>query len=106
MRADSAANFRQRIRLVTKIRGLQQMSLGNKLQPVGDVVVHGAFPFAVRIAAGNAALGLGSRALLVVLAVYLLVIADADFHAEFLRILAWYVDELKKIRHGSRSSAD
>ncbi len=85
---------------MTQIRGQQQIAFGHQLEPVRDVVVYRAFPFAVRIAAGDAALGLRGRALLVVLSVNLLVIAYPHLHAKLFRVLAWYVDELKWVGHG------
>ena len=61
LRADAAADFRQRVGLVRQLRGLEQLAFLDQPQPVRDVVVHRALPLAVRIAAGEAAAGLAAR---------------------------------------------
>ena len=48
----------QRVGLVRQLGRLEQLALLDQLQPVGDVVVDRAFPFAERIAARQAAAGL------------------------------------------------
>src|SRR6185295_13794728 len=67
LRTDSSAHLRQRIGAMGKFRGLEQVSLLDQLQPVGNEVMNRALPFAERIAAGNAAPRLLSGALRVVL---------------------------------------
>jgi hypothetical protein len=55
LRADTPADLRERVGLVRQLRRLEQVALLDQLQPVGNVVVNRAFPFAERIAAGEAA---------------------------------------------------
>jgi len=56
--AYAAADFRQRIGFVHQGGGLEQTAILHQLQPVRDVVVHGAGMLAVRIAAIDTALRL------------------------------------------------
>ena len=44
--------------LMRQLRGLEQLAVADQVQPVRNVVVYRAFPFAERIAAGQAAAGL------------------------------------------------
>ena len=63
LRTNAAAHFRQRIRLMRQFRRLEQLAVVHQRQPVRNVVVNRALPFAERVAAGNAAPGLGRRLL-------------------------------------------
>src|SRR5690606_27859527 len=54
LRTDAAADFRQRVGLVTQLNRFRQVAFGNQLQPVRDVVVNRALPLAVRVTAGEA----------------------------------------------------
>ena len=58
LRADAATDLRQGVGLVGQLGGLEQIAFLHQPQPVGDVVVDRALPFAERIAAGHAAAGL------------------------------------------------
>ncbi|CAI1143053.1 Uncharacterised protein [Serratia ficaria] len=61
LRADAAAHFRQAVGLVRQIRRLHDAAFVRQLQPVRDVVVNRAFPFAIRVAAGQTAVCLRFR---------------------------------------------
>ncbi len=97
LRADPAADFRQGVGLVGQLGGGEDIAFGHQLQPVGDEVVDRAFPFAVRVPATQAAVGLVGR----LLGFEGLV----DFHELFLaltqqfllRILAPDIDELEVV---------
>ena len=55
LRTDTAANFRQRVGLVRQLCGFKNTPFVSQLQPVRDVVMDRAFPLAVRVTAGQAA---------------------------------------------------
>ena len=55
---DAAADFWQGVGLVRQLCCLKNTSLIGQLQPVWNVVMHRAFPLAVRVAAGQAAISL------------------------------------------------
>ncbi|MNV79672.1 hypothetical protein D3C71_1732350 [compost metagenome] len=77
--------------------GLEDVALGHQFQPVGNEVVHRALPFAIRVTATQAAVGLVGRLLGFE--------GFVDFHELFLaltqqfllRILAPDLDELEVI---------
>ncbi|MCD6062067.1 MAG: hypothetical protein K0S16_2378 [Moraxellaceae bacterium] len=58
LRANTATDFRQRVGLVAELGGLEQVAFRDQLQPVRNVVVDRALPFAVRVAAAQAAMRL------------------------------------------------
>ena len=99
LRTHPAANLRQGIGPMTKLGGLEEIALGDQLQPVGDVIVDRALPFAVRIATGQAALGLIPRAPGVERPVDLVPIVDADFHRSLGRIVTGQIQKLKCVCH-------
>ena len=55
LRTHTAAHFRQGVGLVRQLGGFKNTSFVGEFQPVRDVVVHRAFPFTVRVTAGQAA---------------------------------------------------
>ena len=69
LRTDTTANLRQGVGLVAEFGGLKNISLGDQLEPVGNVVVDRALPLAVGVTALQATVGLaghlGRRILLV-----------------------------------------
>ena len=56
LRADTSADFRQGVGLMRQFGRFKNTPLVGQFQPVRDVVVHRTFPFAVRVAAGEAAI--------------------------------------------------
>ncbi|MNI01578.1 hypothetical protein D3C73_544270 [compost metagenome] len=61
LRADATAHFRQAVGLVRQIRRLHDAAFIRQLQPVRNIVVNRAFPFAIGVAAGQATVGLRFR---------------------------------------------
>ncbi|VTM89841.1 Uncharacterised protein [Raoultella ornithinolytica] len=59
LRADAPADFRQGVGLMRQLCRFKNTPLIGELQPVRDVVMDRTFPFAVRVAAGQAAICLG-----------------------------------------------
>ena len=82
--------------------GLEEIAFGHQLQPVGDVVVDRALPFAIRVAAGEAAFRLIACAPSVERPVDLFPIVNADLYGDLGRIVAGQVQELKYVSHGVR----
>ena len=78
-----------------KLRRFEQIALLDEAQPVRDVVVDRAFPFAEGIAAGDAASRLLRGALGVVLRVDLAKRAQALLDRELLRVAARDVEKLQ-----------
>src|SRR5262249_5564581 len=100
LRTDAPAHLRERVGLVRELRRLEQISLLDELQPVGDVVVHRALPLAERVAAREAAPRLlrGGRG--IVGGVDLAEAAHARLHRLLGRILARDLEELQVlVRH-------
>ena len=58
LRADAPADFRQSVGLMRQLGRFKNTPLVGQLQPVRDVVMHRALPFAVRVATGEAAIRL------------------------------------------------
>src|SRR5690554_2074412 len=58
LRTDATTDFRQGVGLVRQLCRLDDVALGNQLQPVRDVVVYRTLPLAVRVAALQAAVRL------------------------------------------------
>ena len=58
LRANPAADLGQRVGLVGQVCCLEQLAFLDQPQPVRNVVVHRALPFAVRIATGQTTSGL------------------------------------------------
>jgi len=56
-------DFRQGVGLVRQLGGLKDVALGDQFEPVWNEVVHRALPFAIRVAATQAAVGLIGRLL-------------------------------------------
>ena len=56
LRANAPADFWQGVGLMRQLSRLKNTPLVGQLQPVRDVVMHRAFPFTVRVAAGEAAI--------------------------------------------------
>ena len=77
LRAHPAADLGQRVGLVRKLGGLEQLALLDQGEPFRDVVVHRAVPLAVRVAAVEAAAGLLRRIRGIVVAVNFAEVADA-----------------------------
>src|SRR5690606_5197883 len=92
------------VRAVRELSRLEQVALGNELEPVRNVVVHRALPLAIRIAAVQAAGCLRGGRLRVEVAVDLLVLAYADVGRLLLRVLTRHFDELKGVRHERESA--
>ena len=63
LRAHPATHFRQCVGLVRQLGGSEDVALGHQLEPVGNEVMHRAFPFTVRITATQAAMSLLGRLL-------------------------------------------
>ncbi len=106
LRTDAAANLRQRIGLVGKIGRLEQPAFLDQGQPVRDVIVNRAFPFAVGIAARDTAAGLSCGARTVVRAIDLAEVRDALFGRFLLRVAARDLEELQRVlrHHAARRS--
>jgi hypothetical protein len=97
LRTDSAAHFRQRIRLMRQLSRLEQLAVIHQRQPVRNVIVHRAFPLAEGIAAGNAAPGLGRGRLGAVLRINFAKLLGAHLDAELVGISTWNIQELQVI---------
>ena len=78
---------------------LRQLTFADKFEPVGDVVVDGAFPFAIGVAARQASLGLCRYGLVIKLTVNLVVVTDANLRGCGRRIVAREIKKLKKRCH-------
>jgi hypothetical protein len=101
LRADAPAHLRQRIGLMRQLRGLEQLAVAHQRQPIRNVIVDRALPFAKGIAAGDAAPGLGSRRLAAVLRVDLAKLLGAHLEGQLVGILARDLQELQVvIGHG------
>ena len=106
LRTNAAAHFGQRIGLMRQFRGFEQFSVVDQRQPIRNVVVHRAFPFAKGIAAGDAAAGLLSGRFGAVLRIDLAKLLGAHLDAELVRILARNIEELQMlVGHGDMRRA-
>ena len=99
LRAHAAADLRQGVGAVRQLGGLFDVALGHQRQPVGDIVVHRAFPRAIGIAAVETAIGLLRRGITGEAAVDLAVLTDALCHRFLVRVVALHLDELKIVSH-------
>ena len=75
-------------------RRLKQIAFGNQLQPVRNIVMYRALPFAVRVTAVHASGRLGGGALGPVLTIDLLPVGGADLNRSLRRLLARQFDKL------------
>ena len=71
-----------------QLGGLEQLAFLDEREPVRDVVVHRALPFAIRVAAGEATAGLGASVRAVVGTIDLAVMLDTSLCRLLLRVLA------------------
>src|SRR5450830_1012862 len=97
VQAPPAADFRQGVGLVGQFGGGEDIALGHQLQPVGNEVVHRALPFAIRVTATQAAVGLVGRLLGFEGFVDLHELFLALTQQFLLRILAPDIDELEVV---------
>ena len=79
---------------------LEQVAFVDQLQPVRDVVVDRAFPFAVGIAAGETTAGLAGRRLGVELPIDLPIVPDPRLRRHLVRILPVDLEELQLLGRG------
>ena len=97
LRADPATDLGQGVGLVRQLRRRQDVAFGHQLEPVGNEVVHRALPFAIGVAATQAAVRLLGGLLrlegIVDLDEFLLALAQQLL----LRILATDLDELEVV---------
>ena len=102
LRANASAHFRQRVRLMRELRGLEQLARVDEREPVRNVVVNRALPLAKRIPARQAPPGLLRGGLGAELGVDLAKMQSAHFHGELVRIAARNFQELQMlVGHGS-----
>ncbi len=101
LRADAPAHLGQRIGLMRELRRLEQFSLVDQRQPVGNVVVDRTLPLAEGIAARQAAAGLGGGRLGAVLRIDLAKLLDAQLDGELFRLAPRNVQKLQVlVGHG------
>src|SRR5258708_7347412 len=106
LRTNGGGHFRQGIGLMRKFRRLEQFPFVDEVQPIGNVVVHRTFPFAKRIAAGNAASGLLRRRLGAVLRINFAKLAGTHLDGQLVRILARNIEELQMLVGHKGNSRD
>ncbi|MND98509.1 hypothetical protein D3C80_908660 [compost metagenome] len=95
--ANAAADFRQAVGLVRQIRRLHDATFIRQLQPVRDVVVNRAFPFAIRVTAGQTTVRLRFRLSFRKRLVNLYKLNFTDLQRFLWRINALQVDKLINI---------
>ena len=99
LRTNPAADFRQRIGAVGKFNGFVNIAFGDQLEPVGNIIVHRAFPFTIGIAAGQTTIGLFRRAFRIEFTVDFTVFLFAFSRRFLVRIVALDLNELKVVSH-------
>src|SRR5579862_6562363 len=100
LRADAPAHLGERVGFVRELGRLEEIALLDELEPVGDVVMDRAFPFAEGIAAGEAPPGLTRRALRIEGRIDLAEVPHARLHCGLGRLRPRHVEELKVlVRH-------
>jgi len=95
LRANATADFRQRIGLVHQGGRFHDAALLHQFQPVRNVVVHRASVLAVRIAAIDAAFGLGCRIRCAEITTDLAIAEYADGHRHRAWRLSRHIEELE-----------
>ena len=92
-----AADLRQGVGLVTELRGLEQVALGNQFQPVGNEIVDRALPLTVGVAALQAAMGLVRHLLLGIGIVDLHILGFTRAQALLVGVVATDIDKLEVV---------
>jgi hypothetical protein len=99
LRADQATDFWQGVGFVRHLGGFEQVAFGNQFEPVGNVIMDRAFPFAVRIAAFEAAIRLLGSFFGGELTVNFVELLYPFIGRGFFRILSRYIQKLEIITH-------
>ena len=97
LRANPATDFRQAVGLMAQLGGFQDTAFLGQLEPVGNVIMDRAFPFAVGVAAIKAAFGLICCLLLVERLVDFTKFRLANFQRKNVRIQTGTFQEGKMI---------
>ena len=99
MRADSAADFRQRISLVRQLGSFKQPALRNQVEPLGNVVVNRTLPLTIGISTGDATSGLSGRGARIILLENFVPMMYAGLCGILRWILPWQLQELEMLFH-------